>query len=61
MLPQEMHGMHKFGGAGMLVLGLLVLANFYLIKLGWGAFIGLVLVLAGLCKMLMLCKHKKRR
>ncbi|MCX6747295.1 MAG: hypothetical protein NTU63_04155 [Candidatus Pacearchaeota archaeon] len=61
MLPQEMHGMHKFGGAGILVLGLLVLANSYWAFLKWGAFIGLVLILAGLCKMLMLCKHKKRR
>jgi len=44
---------HKGKGGMMLVLGLLVLANAYWSVLSWAMFIGVVLVLGGLCKMLM--------
>ncbi len=53
-------GMHmKHKGAMMFVLGGLILLNVYLIKLEWGAFIGGLLVLGGLIKMLHSgCKKK---
>ena len=58
-MHDEMHGMHKMKGVAMLVLGLLILANVYLEFLTWAAFIGALLVLGGLLKLLM--PHKKRR
>ena len=46
------HGMHmKHKGTMMVILGGLILANVYWIKLGWGAFVGGVLVIGGLVKM----------
>ena len=50
----SMHMKHK--GAMMLVLGGLILLNVYLMKLGWGVFVGGVFVLGGLVKMLHGCK-----
>lgn len=50
---------HKYKGAGMLVLGLLVLANAYWEVLDWGLFFGALLVLGGLLKLFM--PHKKGR
>jgi uncharacterized membrane protein HdeD (DUF308 family) len=55
----EMHGMHKMKGTGMLILGLLILANAYWGFLTWGAFIGALLFLGGFIKLVM--PHKKRR
>jgi uncharacterized membrane protein HdeD (DUF308 family) len=55
----EMHGMHKMKGVGMLILGLLILANALWPFLTWGAFIGALLVLGGFIKLLM--PHKKGR
>jgi len=56
----EMHGMHKMKGVVMTVLGLLVLANVYLGLLTWAGFIGVLLVLGGLLKLLMPCKKKRK-
>jgi len=44
---------HKGKGFAMLVLGALVLGNFYLAMFNWPVFVGGVLVLAGFLKMLM--------
>lgn len=44
---------HHGKGTMMLVLGLLVLANAYWNVLDWAMFIGLVLAVGGLAKMLM--------
>lgn len=49
----ECHSMHRWFGLKMLFLGLLVLANVYYAVLGWATFIGLILALAGLCKLVM--------
>lgn len=49
--------MHKKKATGMLILGVLVLANVYWSMLSWGAFIGFVLVLLGFLKLLMPHKH----
>jgi uncharacterized membrane protein HdeD (DUF308 family) len=51
--------MHKKMGAGMLVLGVLVLVNVYWPMIDWGTFIGAVLILGGLCKLLMPHKHSE--
>jgi len=51
---------HKYKGVGMLVLGLLILANVYLEFLSWGAFVGGVLALAGFLKLVMPCKKGRR-
>jgi uncharacterized membrane protein HdeD (DUF308 family) len=53
----EMHGKHMGGhmkhkGTAMLILGALILLNVYAMKLGWGTFVGGVLVLGGVVKML---------
>lgn len=53
MAKEEWKGMHKGKGAMMLVLGLLVLANVYFLSLDWATFIGAVLVLVGIVKLLM--------
>jgi uncharacterized membrane protein HdeD (DUF308 family) len=55
----EMHGMHMMKGVGMLILGLLILANAYWGFLTWAGFIGALLFLGGLIKLLM--PHKKGR
>jgi uncharacterized membrane protein HdeD (DUF308 family) len=57
-MREEMHW-HVYKGAGMLVLGLLILANAYWGFLTWGAFIGAFLALGGFIKLLM--PHKKGR
>ena len=46
-------GNHKWHGAKKLLLGLLILANVYYIKWDWATFIGSLLVLFGLWKMMM--------
>ncbi len=56
------HGMHmKHKGVMMVILGALILANVYWIKLGWGAFVGGVFVLGGLAKMTHGCKCKGKK
>ena len=52
-------GWHKGKGVAMLVLGLLVVANAYWMFLDWATFIGALLVLGGLLKLVM--PHKKHR
>ena len=55
-------GMHKMMmGWKMLILGGLVLWNAYWPMLSWDAFIGWVLVLAGVLKLIIMpMKHKRR-
>ena len=43
--------MHKGKGVGLMILGLLVLANVYWPYLDWGAFVGAVFVIAGFIKL----------
>jgi len=50
---------HKGKGVGMLVLGLLIVANDYWGFLDWATFIGALLVLGGFLKLTM--PHKKHR
>lgn len=59
-MHEGMHGMHKMKGVGMLILGLLILANAYWGFLTWAAFIGILFVLGGLLKFLMPCKKDKK-
>ena len=47
---------HKGEGLGMLILGLLVIANVYWMRINWAMFIGAALVIGGICKMSMCCK-----
>jgi uncharacterized membrane protein HdeD (DUF308 family) len=54
---REQHRHFHFKG-GMVLLGLLVLANAYWSVMSWDYFIGIILVLAGFCKMLMHFKYK---
>jgi uncharacterized membrane protein HdeD (DUF308 family) len=58
-MHDEMHW-HKYKGAGMLVLGLLVLANVYWLNLDWATFIGALLVLGGLLKFVMPMKKRRK-
>jgi uncharacterized membrane protein HdeD (DUF308 family) len=51
--------MHKGKGFLLLVLGLVILINAYMPFLNWGAFIGLVLILAGFLKLVMPHEHHK--
>lgn len=64
MMDKENWGMHKkMMGIKMLILGVLVLGNFYLVGLSWPIFIGGVLVLGGIGSLIMhgCCgKHKRR-
>ncbi len=54
-------GMHmKHKGAMMVVLGALILLNVYWLELTWGAFVGGILVLGGLAKMIFMGKYKKK-
>ena len=48
----ECHKGGKFKGLGALILGLLVLGNGYWSVLSWDKFIGLLLVLIGVIKLL---------
>jgi len=51
------HGhMHKGMGGGLVLIGLLVLANAYWSVVTWSTFLGAVLILAGICKMAMRMK-----
>jgi len=50
-MAKEMMSMHKGKGWMLLVLGILVLLNVYLVTLDWATFIGVILVLAGLVKL----------
>ena len=57
---EECCGMHKRAKSfGMVVLGLLVLANAYWPFMSWAGFIGGVLVLAGLWKLAKPKKHSR--
>jgi len=49
--------MHKQKGVAMLVLGALILINVYWPMLTWWAFVGWVLALGGVLKLLMPHKH----
>ena len=44
---------HMMKGLGMVLLGLLILANVYWYVLSWWAFVGAVFVLFGLIKLIM--------
>ena len=60
MYYEECCGMHKRAKAfGIIVLGLLVLANAYWPFMSWAGFIGGVLVLAGLWKLAKPQKHHR--
>ncbi|MFZ1971119.1 MAG: hypothetical protein WAU65_03000 [Candidatus Nanoarchaeia archaeon] len=48
---------HKMKGVGILLIGLLVLSNVYWPFLDWGTFIGIILVLAGIAKLVMPHKY----
>ena len=48
----DMKSWHKSKGIMMLIVGLLALANSYWAIVGWDYFIGIILVLAGLIKLL---------
>jgi len=52
MAKDDMKSWHKCKGAIALVLGLLILANAYWTVLGWAYFIGIILVLAGIIKLI---------
>ena len=59
----EMNGEHwkmhkKMMGWKMLVLGLLVLANTKWNIVNWANFIGIILAIAGISKLIMPCKRK---
>ena len=47
----EMHHNYKGKGWMVLVLGILILANVYLVFLDWATFIGIILVLGGIMKL----------
>jgi len=49
--------MHKQKGTAMLILGVLILINVYWPMLTWWAFVGWVLALGGVLKLLMPHKH----
>lgn len=54
---------HKYMVYTPLIVGALILINSYLIRLSWITFIGWVLVLTGLCKIIMhktCCNSKKK-
>jgi len=51
---------HKGKGAGMLVLGLLILANAYFAVADWWTFFGALLALTGLVKLLMPMKKGRK-
>lgn len=57
MAKEDMGKPHKMWGVKMLVLGLLVLANAYWAFVEWPNFIGILLVLGGLWKLV--CCRKK--
>lgn len=62
MSDAEHWSMHKkMMGCKMLVLGILVLINVYWPMVSWDKFIGWILVLAGVVKLIMPgCKHCKK-
>ena len=51
MAKDDMKSWCKGKGIMMLIVGLLVLANAYWMVLGWDYFIGIILVLAGIIKL----------
>ena len=56
MMDDSMIKKHmKWHGAKMLILGLLVLANVYWPTVDWFTFVGIILVLGGLMKLMMPC------
>jgi|WetSurMetagenome_2_1015567.scaffolds.fasta_scaffold238227_2 uncharacterized membrane protein HdeD (DUF308 family) len=56
MAKEEMCG-HKGKGWMMLVLGLLILANAYWSIVDWAVFIGVIVALVGIGKVLMMSKN----
>ena len=60
-MNKEHMGMHmKHKGTMMVILGALILLNVYVMKLGWGTFVGGVFVLAGIAKISHGCCKKKK-
>lgn len=56
MMNDEMWKKHmKWHGWKMLILGLLVLANVYWPTVDWITFVGIILVVGGLMKLMMPC------
>jgi uncharacterized membrane protein HdeD (DUF308 family) len=51
MAKDDMKSWHKSKGWGMIIIGLLILANAYWTILGWDYFIGIILVLTGIIKL----------
>ncbi len=53
MMDEKMCAKHMKMKAGMmLILGLLILGNVYWLNVGWDVFIGAILVIAGLLKLI---------
>ena len=64
MMNGDMAQCRKMMSGKMLILGVLVLINFYFVGLNWAVFTGAILVLAGLGNLIMpgCCgKHHRRR
>ena len=55
---EDMAKHHKMMGCKIMVLGAIVLANAYWMFIRWDYLIGIMLVLAGLAKMMMCCRKK---
>ncbi len=52
MAKEDMKYNHKNKGMVALILGLLILANAYWAIVGWDYFIGIILVIAGIIKLI---------
>ena len=52
MMSMDMRKCHRNKAVMMLILGLLILANTYWMVVGWDYFIGIVLTLAGIIKLI---------
>jgi uncharacterized membrane protein HdeD (DUF308 family) len=51
MMDERFKKMHKHKGCMLLILGILVLLNVYLDVVDWATFIGIILVVAGVVKL----------
>ncbi len=51
---------HKYKGTGMLVLGLLILANAYFAVADWWTFFGVLLAVGGFLKLVLPMKKRRR-
>jgi len=49
-------GMHKHIGISAIILGILVLLNFYYLSLDWAVFWGIILILIGIKKLFLFKK-----